>query len=87
VIPVLGTNVLGLGYPTAKPRVARGYIEQLPSGSFRVDVYAGTDPLTRRAIRLRSTVKTEQQAHIEIGRLLKEASEGRTPGPTRPWPS
>jgi hypothetical protein len=42
-------------------------------------VYAGTDPLTRRAIRLKATAKTEQQAHIELGRLLKEASEGRTP--------
>jgi integrase len=61
------------------PRVAKGHIEQLPSGSFRVSVYAGTDPLTRRAIRLKSTVRTEQQAHIELGRLLKEASEGRTP--------
>ena len=61
------------------PRVAKGHIEQLPSGSFRVSVYAGMDPLTRRAIRLKSTVKTEQQAHIELGRLLKEASEGRTP--------
>jgi integrase len=61
------------------PRVAKGHIEQLPSGSFRVSVYAGTDPLTRRAIRLKSTVNTEQQAHIELGRLLKEASEGRTP--------
>jgi integrase len=60
------------------PRVAKGHIEQLPSGSFRVSVYAGMDPLTRRAIRLKSTVKTEQQAHIELGRLLKEASEGRT---------
>ena len=56
------------------PRVAKGHIEQLPSGSFRVSVYAGMDPLTRRAIRLKSTVKTEQQAHIELGRLLKEAS-------------
>jgi len=42
-------------------------------------VYAGTDPLTRRPIRLKSTVKTEQQAQIELGRLLKDASEGRTP--------
>jgi len=42
-------------------------------------VYAGIDPLTRRAIRLKSTVKTEQQARIELGRLLKDASEGRTP--------
>ena len=61
------------------PRVAKGYIEQLPSGSFRVSVYAGTDPLTRRAIRLKATAKTEQQAQIKLGRLLKEASEGRTP--------
>jgi integrase len=61
------------------PRVARGYIEQLPSGSFRVTVYVGTDPLTGRAIRLKATAKTEQQARIELGRLLKDASEGRTP--------
>ena len=61
------------------PRVAKGYIEQLPSGSIRVSVYVGTDPLTRRAIRLKATAKTEQQARIDIGRLRKEASEGRTP--------
>ena len=61
------------------PRVAKGYIEQLPSGSFRVCVYVGTDPLTRRQIRLKATAKTEQQAHIEFGGLVKEASEGRTP--------
>ena len=66
-------------YPDVMPRVAKGHIEQLPSGSFRVSVYAGIDPLTRRAIRLKSTVKTEQQARIELGRLLKDASEGRTP--------
>ena len=65
-------------------RVAKGYIEQLPSGSFRVSVYVGTDPITRRQIRLKATVKTEQQAQIELGRLLKDASEGRgvaVPGP------
>ena len=53
------------------PRAAKGYIEQLPSGSFRVTVYVGTDPLTGRAIRLKATAKTEQQARIELGRLLK----------------
>ncbi len=74
-----GTNALGRGYPAVTSRVAKGYIEQLPSGSFRVSVYAGTDPLTRREIRLKSTVKIGQQARIELGRLLKEASEGRTP--------
>jgi Bacterial regulatory proteins, gntR family len=42
-------------------------------------VYAGIDPLARRAIRLKTTAKTEQQARIELGRLLKDASEGRTP--------
>jgi len=42
-------------------------------------VYAGVDPLTRQEIRLRSTVKDERWAQIELGRLLKEASEGRTP--------
>jgi integrase len=61
------------------PRVARGHVEQLPSGSWRARVYAGVDPITQREIRLKATVKTEQQAHIELGRLLKEASEGRTP--------
>jgi hypothetical protein len=61
------------------PRAAKGYIEQLPSGSFRVTVYVGTEPLTGRAIRLKATAKTEQQARIELGRLLKDASEGRTP--------
>jgi hypothetical protein len=61
------------------PRATKGHIEQLPSGSFRVSVYGGIDPLTRQEIRLRSTVKDELQAQIELGRLLKEASEGRTP--------
>jgi hypothetical protein len=42
-------------------------------------VYAGVDPITQREIRLKATAKTERQAHIELGRLLKEASEGRTP--------
>ena len=61
------------------PRVAKGHVEQLPSGSWRARVYAGVDPITQREIRLKATAKTEQQAYIELGRLLKEASEGRTP--------
>ena len=47
-----------------------GYIQQLPSGSFRVSVYAGTDPLTGRQIRLRKTCQTERAAQIELGKLL-----------------
>ena len=61
------------------PRVAKGCVEQLPSGSWRARVYAGVDPITKREIRLKATAKTEQQAHIELGRLLNEASEGRAP--------
>ena len=56
-----------------------GYVEQLPSGSWRARVYAGVDTITQREIRLKATAKTEQQPYIELGRLLKEASEGRTP--------
>ena len=61
------------------PRPAGGYIQQLPSGSFRVSVYAGTDPLTGRQIRLRKTCKTERAAQIELGRLLEQAAAGRQP--------
>ena len=60
-------------------RQASGHLEQLPSGGFRVDVYAGTDPLTGRRLRYRRTVKTEQQARIVLGKLLEQAAEGRPP--------
>jgi integrase len=56
-----------------------GYIQQLPSGAFRVSVYAGTNPLTGRQIRLRRTCKTERAAQIELGRLLEQAAAGRQP--------
>ncbi|HYB19162.1 MAG TPA: tyrosine-type recombinase/integrase [Streptosporangiaceae bacterium] len=56
-----------------------GYIQQLPSGAFRVSVYAGTDPLTGRQIRLRRTCRTERAAQIELGKLLEQADVGRRP--------
>ena len=58
---------------------ARGHIEQLPSGSFRVHVYAGTDPVTGRARRLRETCADEAAAAATLGRLLNEADGGRFP--------
>lgn len=61
------------------PRVARGHVEQLPSGSFRAVVYAGTDPLTRRPVYLKATARTEKQAQAELGKLLGKASGGRRP--------
>jgi hypothetical protein len=56
-----------------------GHIEQLPSGSWRAKVYAGTDPLTGREIRFRRTRKTEVEAQIELGKLLALAQAGRSP--------
>jgi integrase len=44
-----------------------------------VKVYAGTDPLTGREIRLRKTCKTERAAQIELGKLLEQAPAGRQP--------
>jgi integrase len=60
-------------------RGASGHLAQLPSGGFRVDVYAGTDPLTGRRLRYRRTVKTEQQARIVLGQLREQAAERRQP--------
>jgi hypothetical protein len=56
-----------------------GHVEQLPSGSFRVSVYVGVDPITRREIRLRGTAKTDTEAKIVLGKLLEKAAEGRRP--------
>jgi integrase len=63
----------------AMTRAPSGHLEQLPSGSFRVHVYAGIDPLTGRELRHRQTVKTEDQARIVLGRLLERASAGQMP--------
>jgi DNA-binding transcriptional regulator YhcF (GntR family) len=61
---------------TARPS---GHVEELPSGSFRVSVYAETDPLTGRQLRHRETAKTLAQAQIALGRLLEQAEAGRRP--------
>jgi hypothetical protein len=60
-------------------RTPSGHIEQLPSGSWRAKVYAGTDPLTGREIRFRKTRKTEVEAQIELGKLLALARAGHQP--------
>ena len=64
---------------TPMGRVASGRVEQLPGGSFLVEVLAGTDPLTGRRLRFRQTVKTEKQAQIVLGRLLEQATAGQQP--------
>jgi hypothetical protein len=56
-----------------------GHIERLPSGSFRVKVYAGVDPLTGRELRFRRTVKTQSEAQIVLGELLRDNASGKRP--------
>jgi integrase len=73
------TDVGALGYRRDMATVAKGHIERLPSGSFRVRVYAGTDPVTGKERRFRRTVKTEAQAAAELARLLRDAEAERTP--------
>ncbi len=58
---------------------AKGHIELLPSGSYRVQVYGGTDPVTGKPRRLKRTVRTEARAAQELANLLRAADAGRAP--------
>ncbi len=66
-------------YRPVMATVAKGHIERLPSGSYRVRVYAGTDPVTGKERRLKRTVATEERAARELARLLRAAEAGRAP--------
>ena len=56
-----------------------GHIEQLPSGSYRVHVYVGIDPITRKRVYLRETAKDHTKAQVVLGKLLAQAQAGREP--------
>ena len=58
---------------------ARGHIEQLPSGSFRVHVYAGIDPVTGKPRRLKQTCPDEASAAAALGKLLAQADGDHFP--------
>ena len=60
-------------------RTHKGHIQRLPSGSFRVKVYAGTDPVTGKERLLRQTCPDEASAYVALGRMLAEADSGRFP--------
>jgi hypothetical protein len=49
----------------SKPKRSRGQIETLPSGSLRVSLYAGTDPVTKDRIYLRETVPAGPNTEAE----------------------
>lgn len=56
-----------------------GHIEQLPSGSYRAKLYAGTDPLTGKEIRFRETCKDYASAQVALGKFIEKAMAGREP--------
>ena len=62
-----------------RPRRGRGYIEQLPSGSWRAVVYVGTDPLTGDDVRLRETRPTRSDAERALTGLLRQVDERKIP--------
>jgi integrase len=51
----------------------------LPSGSFRVKVYAGTDPFTGKERLLRQTCPDEASAAAAFGKLLAQADGDHFP--------
>jgi integrase len=62
-----------------RQRRPRGHIEERPNGSFRAIVYAGIDPLTRKARYLKTTVPTEAEAKVELTKLQNQLDEQRHP--------
>ena len=67
---------------TRKGRV-RGLIETLPSGSLRVKVYAGIDPVSKKRLYLDETIPAgpgaAKQAEKARTRLLAQVDERRNP--------
>ncbi len=57
----------------------RGHIERLPSGSYRVHVYGGIDPVTGKPRRIRVTCRDDAEAAATLGRLLADVDEDRFP--------
>jgi integrase len=68
-----------IGLSVVMAKTSKGHIQQLPSGSFRVKVYAGTDPVTGEERLLRQTCPDEAAALAALSRMLIEADGGRFP--------
>jgi hypothetical protein len=60
-------------------RSQRGYIEALPSGSFRAVVPAGTDRLTGRRRSLWETCKTMGEARVALTKLQRQIDQQQHP--------
>jgi integrase len=59
--------------------MGRGHVEQLPSGRFRVVVYAGKDPITGKKVYLKETHPDEVAAGKAQRRLPAQVSPALTP--------
>src|SRR5262245_54447183 len=71
-----------VGFPGCRhgmATVAKGHTERLPSGSFRVRVHAGKDPVTGKERRFKRTVRTEPEAAEELAKLLRAVEAERVP--------
>jgi hypothetical protein len=64
----------------------KGHIETLPSGSLRVKVHAGKDPVTGRERVLRETCADDAEAAAALARLLRQAEGHRAPTRNVTWP-
>ena len=67
------------GYRAVTAKTSRGHIQRLPSGLFRVKVYAGTDPVTGKARLLRQTCPDEASDAATLGKLLAQADGDHFP--------
>jgi len=59
--------------------MARGHVSRRPNGTWRVLIYAGRDPVTKKPIYLTATGKTEAEAERLRTKLLHQVDEQRTP--------
>ena len=62
-----------------RTRRQRGHIEQLPSGSYRAVVFAGSDALTGRPRYIRETCKTYDAAQRAAVKLQRQVDEDQHP--------
>jgi integrase/DNA-binding transcriptional regulator YhcF (GntR family) len=69
--------------PSKSPRRVRGRIETLPSGSLRVKVYVGIDPVSKKRLYLEETIpagpRAAKEAEKARTRLLAQMDERRNP--------
>jgi integrase len=63
--------------------MAKGHIERLPGGSYRVSVYAGKDPITHRKRYLKETHPTEAAAMVARERMLAQVEGDQVPDSLR----